>query len=91
MTSSVVRQPINPPPQEQRLMLRSISWQQFKNLQAALDTVAGVRLSYFHGILEVMTLSPEHEDLKSLIGTLVEIYLLELGIRYYRRGSPTLS
>ena len=38
-----------------------------------------------------MPLSPEHEDRKSLIGSLVELYLMTAGLRYYRRGGPTLK
>lgn len=76
---------------EQRLTLRSVSWQQYKALQADLESIPGVKLAYFHGILEFMTISEEHEDFKSLIGTLVELYLLQMGMRYYRRGGPTLK
>jgi Uma2 family endonuclease len=91
MTSSLVGQPISQPSQEQRFILRGLTWQKFKALQTDLEAIPGVKLSYFHGTLELMTVSPEHEDLKSLIGTLVELYLIETGMRYYRRGGPALK
>ncbi len=91
MKSQVVEQPSSDYNQEQRFILRSVSWQQYKALQADLESIPGVRLSYFHGTLEFMTISEEHEDFKSLIGTLVELYLLEMRMRYYRRGGPTLK
>ncbi len=89
--STLSTQPTHPPSPEQRLLLRGILWHQFKAIQANLESLPGVRLAYFHGSLEVMTLSPEHEDLKSLIGSLVEFYLMAAGLRYYRRGGPTLK
>jgi len=91
MKSQVVEQQSSDYNQEQRFILRSVSWQQYKALQADLESIPGVRLSYFHGTLEFMTISEEHEDFKSLIGTLVELYLLEMRMRYYRRGGPTLK
>ncbi len=92
MTTTATRsaQQTYPASQEQRLLLTGILWHQFKAIQTTLETVLGVRLAYFHGNLEVMTISPEHEDLKSLIGSLVEIYLIAAGLRYYRRGGLTL-
>jgi Uma2 family endonuclease len=76
---------------EQRLILHGVSWQQYKAIEANLESVSAVRLSYFHGVLEFMTISAEHEDINSLIGTLIELYLLDIGMRYYRRGGPTLK
>ncbi len=76
---------------EQRLILHGVSWQQYKTIEANLESVSAVRLSYFHGVLEFMTISEEHEDMNSLIGTLIELYLLDIGMRYYRRGGPTLK
>ncbi len=77
--------------QEQRLMLSGVSWDQYKTLDANLESIPGIRLTYFHGNLEFMTISEEHEDIKSLLGTLIELYLLEIGMRYYRRGGPTIK
>jgi len=91
MIPTLSAQPTHPTSPEQRLLLRGILWHQFKAIQANLENLPGVRLAYFHGSLEVMTLSPEHEDLKSLIGSLVELYLMAAGLRYYRRGGPTLK
>ncbi|MBW4679506.1 MAG: Uma2 family endonuclease [Microcoleus vaginatus WJT46-NPBG5] len=88
MNPQVLTQQLN---SEQRFILRGISWQQYKTLEAALESIPGVRLAYFHNTLEFMTISEEHEDIKSLIGTLVELFLLQVGMRYYRRGGQTLK
>ena len=72
--------------------LHSVSWEQFETIESALEGIAGVRLTYLDGILDIMTpLSPEHEDFKSTIGRLLEAYLREKGVRFYVRGGPTLG
>jgi len=73
------------------LTLTGVSWSQFESLEAAFESVGGIKFSYLDGILEIMTISPEHEDTKSTIGILLEAYLREKGIRSYRRGGPTLG
>ncbi|MGK7873328.1 MAG: Uma2 family endonuclease [Xenococcaceae cyanobacterium] len=77
--------------QEQYLIISGISWSQLEAIEAAFENVAGVRFIYLDGILEIMTVSPEHEDTKSTIGLLIEAYMREKNIRFYRRGSPTLG
>lgn len=72
------------------LVFWNISWSQFKAIQAAFADIAGVRLVYLDGVLEIMTLSPEHEETKSIIRALLEAYLRQAGIRFYMRGSATL-
>jgi Uma2 family endonuclease len=73
------------------LTLKGVSWSQFESLEAAFESVGGIKFAYLDGILEIMTVSPEHEDTKSTIGILLEAYLREKGIRSYRRGGPTLG
>jgi Uma2 family endonuclease len=77
--------------QEQYLILSGITWSQLEALEAALENVAGVRFIYLDGLLEIMTVSPEHEDTKRTIGLLLETYMREKGIRFYARGGPTLG
>jgi len=72
-------------------MIQGISWAQFENIELAFSGVAGVRFIYLDGILEIMTLSPEHEDIKSTIGLLLESYLRQVGSRLYKRGNATLG
>ncbi len=77
--------------QEQRFILRGVSWQQYKALEADLESIPGVKLAYFHGTLEFMTICAKHKDIKSLIGILVELYLLEISMRYYCQGGSILT
>lgn len=73
------------------LILRGVSWSQFESLEAAFESVGGIKFAYLDGILEIMTVSPEHEESKSTIGLLLEAYLREKGIRFYVKGGPTLG
>lgn len=75
---------------EQRVLLQGVSWQQYEALLSVLGNgFPTLRLSYLEGMLEIMTNSPEHEDLKKMIGMLVEAYLQETQTRFHAGGSTT--
>ena len=75
---------------EQRVVLDGVSWQQYELLLATLgDDFPALRLSYLEGTLEIMTTSPLHEELKSIIRMLLEAYFQEFQIRYHCIGSAT--
>jgi Uma2 family endonuclease len=71
--------------------IQGVSWLQLESIEAAFSDIEGVRFVYLDGVLEIMTLSPEHEDVKSTIGLLLEAYMRHSGIRFYKRGSATLG
>ncbi len=73
------------------LTLKGVSWSQFESLEAAFESVGGIKFAYLDGILEIMTVSPEHEETKGTIRALLEAYLREKGIRFYIKGGPTLG
>lgn len=75
---------------ESRVLLEGVSWQQYESLLGVLgDDFPTLRLSYLEGTLEIMTNSPEHEDLKKMIGMLVEAYLQETRTRFHAGCSTT--
>jgi Uma2 family endonuclease len=74
---------------EQRLILRSVSWQQYLSLDSLRTDYPGLKLSYLEGVLEIMTLSPEHELLKKTIARLLEIYAFSKRIDLHGFGSTT--
>ncbi|RMG69685.1 MAG: Uma2 family endonuclease [Chloroflexi bacterium] len=76
---------------ERCLTFYGISWLQFEAIEAAFANISGVRFAYLDGTLDIMTVSPEHEDTKGTIRALVEAYMREKGIRFYIRGGPTLG
>lgn len=76
---------------EDHLILLGISWLQLEALDTVLAEVPGVRLFYLDGLLEIMTLSLEHEETNGTLRSLIEAYMREKSIRFYIRGSATLG
>lgn len=78
---------------EQRFVLPGQhSWAQFKVLEALLRAeYAGVRLFYLDGITELMSISPEHELIKSILDALLVIFFCQHQIDAVPMGSATLQ
>ncbi|MGD2182242.1 Uma2 family endonuclease [Lusitaniella coriacea] len=91
MTLQFLPQLKQPLAEEQRFVQIGLSWQQFQTLQAAFEDIPGVRLYYFDGVLELMTIGKTHEIVKSSIGSLLELYFLEKGIDFTPTGSMTMK
>lgn len=90
MTSQILSPAIADSLPEQRVVLEGVSWQQYELLLATLgDDFPALRMSYLEGTLEIMTTSPLHEELKSTIRMLLEVYFQEFRIRYHCIGSAT--
>ncbi len=89
MTSTLLT-PLTFSTSEQRVLLSGVSWHQYELLLATLgDDFPNLRLSYLEGLLEIMTTSLEHEELKTLLGMLIEAYFQEKRIRFHGIGSAT--
>lgn len=67
------------------------SWELFKAYQLGCETTGGRRATYLDGLIELMTLSLEHESRKSNVGRLLEAYMLELDMDYFIHGSATIE
>ncbi len=52
-------------------------------------TKQGLRIRFYRGTFEIMSISRKHEGIKSVIGMLVEAFCLRLGIDFYCWGSAT--
>ncbi|MGC1305894.1 MAG: Uma2 family endonuclease [Phormidesmis sp.] len=75
---------------EQRVRLEGVSWQQYESLLSTLgDDFPALRLSYLQGTLEIMTTSPLHEELKTIIRMLLEAYFQATRTRFHGIGSAT--
>ncbi len=81
----------NPQTQPNKLFLYGITWNQLQNLESSFNDIAGVRLIYLDGILEIMILGTEHEYYKRTISLLLDAYLRANNIRFYSGGSATLG
>lgn len=76
-------------PEDQRVVLPSVTWQQYETLLATLGDYPGLRLIYLEGTLELLMPSPEHEMLKKVIARLLERYAEAADIPLHGYGSTT--
>lgn len=83
---------IDTPVEEKLVTLCDITWEQFKGIETQLQDNRNIRLSYLSGILEIMSpIGEQHENVKSTLGLLLEAYMRNKDIRFYRRGGYTLE
>jgi Uma2 family endonuclease len=68
---------------------RDRTWSQFKHLQQGFENVRGIRLSFHRGTIEILMPGKAHELFKSIIGILIETFLLDRGIEFTPTGSAT--
>jgi Uma2 family endonuclease len=74
---------------DQRLVLPSVTWQQYENLLTVFGDRPGLRLIYLEGTLEIFMPSSEHERIKKIIARLLERYAEEMDISLHGCGSTT--
>lgn len=80
----------SPKPRQARVV-HNLTWEQLEEFDRSLEDVAGVKLAYLDGTLEIMTIGEEHENAKATMRVLLEAYLRAQGVRFYSRGGPTLG
>jgi len=76
-------------PASSTLLLHEVSWPEYEDLLALLPDNPRFRLSYDQGTLQIMTLSPRHERLKSLFTPLLTVLTEELNLNLVGLGSTT--
>lgn len=73
------------------ITIDDLTWREFKAAEQLIDR-PGLRLSFLDGVLEIQRMpSEKHETVKERIGTLLDLYLLQMGIDYTPTGSMTLE
>lgn len=76
---------------EDRLLISGVTWEAYEAIDAALgENRPGPRLYYLDGDLEIISTSPQHEELKKWLATLLEQFFIKHRIRAYPRGQATL-
>jgi Uma2 family endonuclease len=88
---SAMTTPLLQPPPKLAKVINNLDWEQLEELDRSLEEFAGVKLVYLDGTAEIMPISEDHEDFKVIIRRLLEVYMEEVGIRFYGRGGPTLG
>jgi Uma2 family endonuclease len=76
------------PAGEVRLLLHGVTWKDYVIAREALDG-RGLRMTYCEGELELMSPLRPHEEWKTNIARLVELFALERDIPLYGYGSTT--
>ena len=76
---------------DEPILIDELSWREFKAVEQLLSR-PGVRLSFLDGVLEIRRIpGRKHETIKERIGSLLDLYLLQMGIDYQPTGSMTLE
>ncbi|ETX00711.1 MAG: hypothetical protein ETSY1_10215 [Candidatus Entotheonella factor] len=78
-------------PENSTLVLHEVSWAEYEEMLALLPDTARFRLSYDQGTLQIMTLSPRHERLKSLFTPLLTVLAEEQNLNLVSLGSTTFK
>jgi Uma2 family endonuclease len=73
-----------------RVVIGGVSWQAYAGIRELLRDNP-VRLTYCEGMLEVTTISREHEQIKTLLAALLITLALEIGMDMDFGGSLTLQ
>ncbi len=87
----LVKQPIPQPIGEQRVVLRSLTWQSYLAVRQTLSPTRNTRLTYSQGVLEITMPLEIHEFSAWLIGRFIYILASELGMDTKTMGSTTLD
>ena len=77
-------------PPGSRLSFVGVSWDEYEQLLLDLDERPALRVTYDHGRVEVMALTPEHERPSRRFSHLVQILTEELDLDFLDFGSSTL-
>jgi len=89
MTSMTQTSLLNSPTRDRCMVYSSITWQQFKLIQAGFAQSPGIRLAYFDNTIEILMPGREHEVFSRLIGFLIGLFCLENAIEFEPTGSIT--
>jgi len=76
---------------EKRVTLHNISWESYEKILEALGDNRAARLTYYQGMLEIMTPLEEHESGSEHIGMLIHILTEELNLNVKSMASTTLK
>ncbi len=77
------------PEVERRFVLHGVPWWTYVALRDALDDQSGLKMTYLKGTLELMSPSILHEDAKTIIGRLLEVWAMERDVDLRGFGGAT--
>src|SRR6266511_6461883 len=74
---------------ERRFVLYDVPWWTYVALRDAMDERGGVKMTYLEGALELMSPSMLHEDAKTIIARLIEVWAMERNVDLRGFGGAT--
>jgi Uma2 family endonuclease len=77
--------------EDQHVVLRAMSWQDFEAILAIRGERSGVRMYYLDGEIEIVSPTKIHEGRKTTLARLLEIWAMETGVALNGFGSWTLK
>lgn len=86
-----VSQPEDSPAADGIVLLPGATWADYQRLLEVRGERPSPRLAYLEGVLELMSPSKQHEQLKTWISRLVETWCLEHDVEFASYGSWTLE
>lgn len=78
-------------PPGHQVLLQDVTWTELEQILEELGEHRAARVSYSHGLLEIMTPLPEHEDNKEFISDFVKILLEAVEQNFRSLGSSTFK
>ncbi len=82
----------DPEPQEDHIVqFDGVTWEDYERTLAMRGDRSAPRITYIEGLLEIMSPGRNHENIKSMIGCLVEAYCFANGVPFTTLGSWTLK
>ena len=80
---------ITPEPLPTQRMVIPGTWKQFELLRQGFEQSKRVRLAYYEGTIEIIMPGQVHELFKTIIGMIIESYLIDRALEFLPTGSMT--
>ncbi len=78
-------------PLQEHVYLPGVSYATYESLVTEFEDRRHLRISYYHGEMEIMSPTPDHERAKTLFGRMIEALTEELDIPVLSCGSTTFK
>ena len=79
------------PSSDHIIVFHDVTWEDYERLLDIRGDRSAPRINYLEGELEIMSPSKDHEQIKSFIGHLLEVWCIDRGIEVTPYGSWTLK
>lgn len=79
------------PTSDDIIVFHDVTWEDYERVLDIRGDKSAPRINYLEGELEIMSPSRDHEQIKSLIGRLLEVWCIDRGMEVTPYGSWTLK